>query len=84
MSKVTKPNIIFIIADDLNDAVGAYGGHPQVITPNIDHMAEMGVSFTNAHANSPICGPSRASFLSGLHATTSGYYGYNFIIAEYF
>ena len=74
-----RPNIIFIVADDLNDAVAPYGGHPQVITPNISKMAEMGTMFTNAHANSPICGPSRASFLTGLHATTTGYYGYNFV-----
>lgn len=74
-----KPNIIFIVADDLNDAVTPYGGHPQVVTPNISKMAEVGIMFVNAYANSPICGPSRASFLSGLHAKTTGYFGYNFV-----
>ena len=59
------PNIILIVCDDLNDYVGAFGGQPQIQTPNIDSLAARGVTFLNAFSNSTVCGPSRASFLSG-------------------
>ncbi len=78
-SKNEKPNILFIVCDDLNDAIEPLMGHPQTVTPNLQKLAERGVSFTNAHVNSPICGPSRASFLTGLHPHTTGYFGYNFV-----
>jgi len=76
-SKAKKPNVIFIISDDLNDAVQGMNRHPQSITPNINQFMETGVTFTNAHSNNPICAPSRASFLTGLYPHTSGYYGYD-------
>ena len=72
-----KPNLLFIICDDLNDSVEGMGGHPQAKTPNISRLMKMGTRFTNAHANAPICGPSRASLLSGLYPHTTGYFGYN-------
>jgi arylsulfatase A-like enzyme len=72
-----KPNVVFIICDDLNDAVHGMGGHPQAKTPNLDKLMTKGVRFTNAQSNSPICGPSRASLWSGLYPQTTGYYGYN-------
>jgi len=71
-----KPNLLFIVTDDLNDWVGELGGHPQAHTPNIDELMKRGVSFTNAYSNNPICAPSRASFLTGLYPHTSGYFGY--------
>jgi GH35 family endo-1,4-beta-xylanase len=71
-----RPNLIVIVCDDLNDAVGGFGGHPQARTPNIDRFAKRGVRFTNAASNCPLCGPSRASLWSGLHPNTTGYYGY--------
>jgi len=52
-----KPNVVFIIVDDLNDWIGVMGGHPQTKTPNLDALAEDGVLFTNAHCNAPQCGP---------------------------
>ena len=67
-----QPNVLFIFCDDLNDVV--IGGHPQCISPNIDHLAEMGVSFTNAHTNAPLCAPSRASMVTGLLPSSSGYF----------
>ena len=73
-----RPNVLFVVCDDLNDAVSGMGGHPQARTPNIDRLMGRGMQFTNAQVNVPICGPSRASFLSGLGPWTSGYYGYNF------
>ena len=69
-----KPNVLLIMVDDLNDWTGHLGGHPQTITPNIDQLAARGLSFTNAHTNAPLCGPSRASMLTGLKPSTSGVY----------
>jgi arylsulfatase A-like enzyme len=70
------PNVVFIICDDLNDAIEGMGGHPQAITPNIDKLMNNGVQFTNAQTNVPLCGPSRASLWSGLLPTTTGFYGF--------
>lgn len=72
-----RPNILFIAVDDLNDWIGCMGGHPQVKTPNIDRLAARGVLFTNAHCQSPVCNPSRASLLSGIYPETSGIYFLN-------
>ena len=69
-----KPNVLFIAIDDLNDWVGCLDGHPQAKTPNIDQLARHGTLFTNAHCQGPICGPSRASLLSGLYPHTTGIY----------
>lgn len=64
----TKPklNVLFIVADDLNCALGAYGD-PLAITPNIDKLAKQGLIFNNAHVQYPLCGPSRVSFMTGLY-----------------
>lgn len=72
---VKQPNVLFISIDDLNDWVGGLNGNPQVITPNMDKLFEQGVLFTNAHASQPVCTASRNSLLSGLHPSTSGWYG---------
>jgi len=61
-----KLNVLFIIADDLNCALGAYGD-PLAITPNIDKLAKMGVVFGNTHVQYPLCGPSRVSLMTGLY-----------------
>jgi arylsulfatase A-like enzyme len=71
-----KPNVLFIICDDLNDYVGVLGGHPQARTPNIDRLFKSGVSFTQAHCNIPICAPSRASLFTGLYPHTSRNFGF--------
>ncbi len=68
------PNILLITIDDLNQWVGHLGTHPMVKTPNIDLLASRGVSFSNAHAQAPLCNPSRTSFLTGLRPTTTGVY----------
>ena len=62
-----KPNIILIIADDMNwDDCGAYG-HPYIRTPNIDRLAGNGMRFTNAFVTTSSCSPSRASIITGLY-----------------
>jgi len=73
----TKPNILVIAVDDLNDWVGAFAGHPQALTPNIDRLAARGVRFENAHCQSPVCNPSRASLGVSLYPSTTGIYFLN-------
>jgi choline-sulfatase len=70
-----RPNVLFIAIDDLNDWVGCLGGHPQARTPHIDRLAAGGTLFSNAHVQSPLCNPSRASLLTGLRPSTTGIYG---------
>lgn len=70
----SKPNIIFITVDDLNDWVGVLEGHPQVKTPSIDLLASKGMLFANAHAQTAICNPSRASIMTSLYPSTTGIY----------
>ena len=61
-----KPNVLFIIADDLNCYLSSYG-HYLARTPNLDRLAAEGLKFENAYCNYPICGPSRASMMTGLY-----------------
>ena len=70
-----KPNVLFIAIDDLNDWLGCMNGHPNTLTPNMDKLASQGVLFTNAHCQAPLCGPSRASIMTGLRPSTTGIYG---------
>ncbi len=72
-----KPNVLFIMCDDLNDYVGVLGGHPQARTPNIDRLLKSGVTFTQAHCNIPICAPSRSSLFTGLYPHTSRNFGFD-------
>lgn len=72
-----KPNILLISIDDLNDWVGVMGGHPQLKTPNIDKLASKGMLFTNAHCQSPVCNPSRASMMTSLYPSSTGIYFLN-------
>jgi len=73
-TEITKPNVLLIAVDDLNDWIGVLGGHPQVQTPNIDKLASRGVLFSNAHCQAPVCNPSRASVMTSLYPSTSGIY----------
>ncbi|RED94669.1 sulfatase [Marinoscillum furvescens] len=72
-----KVNILFITVDDLNDWIGVLGGHPQAKTPNIDRLANSGILFSNAHCQSPVCNPSRASMMTSLYPSTTGIYFLN-------
>ncbi|MEM9283287.1 MAG: sulfatase [Verrucomicrobiota bacterium] len=61
-----KPNVLLIAVDDLNDWAG-YRGHEQVISPNMDRLARESVWFSRAYCQYPVCGPSRASLMSGFY-----------------
>jgi arylsulfatase A-like enzyme len=71
-----QPNIIFIFSDDLMTITDAIGGGSQIIAPNIQRLADRGVTFTRACANATVCGPSRASVFTGVLPSTSGHFGY--------
>jgi arylsulfatase A-like enzyme len=58
---VPPPNILMIVVDDMNDWIGALGGHPQAKTPHLDRLAERGLLFANAHVPAPVCNPSRVA-----------------------
>lgn len=70
-----RPNVLFISIDDLNDWEGALQGNQQAITPNLDRLFDQGVLFTNAHCSQAVCTASRNSLLSGIHPSSSGWYG---------
>lgn len=71
------PNVVFLSLDDLNDWVGFLGGHPQVRTPNLDALAARSSTFRHAYCNAPMCGPSRASVLTGMYPHTTGIFDHS-------
>ncbi|MCG8526389.1 MAG: sulfatase [Opitutales bacterium] len=77
--KVESPNILFISIDDLNDWIEPLGGHPNAITPNLNRLTKMGVSFERAYCSAPACNPSRVSIMTGIRPHKSGVYENNSI-----
>ena len=67
-SDVTKPNIIYILADDLGYGDLSCYGQEKFSTPNIDKLAKEGMLFTQHYSGAPVCAPSRSALLSGLHS----------------
>lgn len=61
-----RPNIPFILCDNLNPNVLGCAGHAMVKTPNIDRLASQGTYFTNCYCGSPVCVPARAGLISGM------------------
>ena len=67
-----RPNILMLFSDEHNAFLSGFMGHSVVETPNLDRLAAEGVTFDNAYCNSPLCSPSRQSFMAGLHCHEIG------------
>ncbi len=77
-----QPNILLIISDDLNTRIGPYLEIDKH-TPNLDRLANEGVRFTRTYCQYPLCGPSRASLMSGLYPETNGVIGNSHVLGSY-
>ena len=64
----SKPNIVYIMSDELAYYEVGYMGHQQLKTPRIDRIAAEGLRFTNALAGAPVCAPLRCNLMTGKHA----------------
>jgi len=67
-----RPNVLFMICDDLNNAIAGLGRRPCAPAPNLQRLMRGGVRFPNAHNNCPVCLPSRSSLFSGLYPHRTG------------
>ncbi len=72
VARSQRPSVLFLNIDDWNDWNSVIKGHPQAITPNLEHFAARSVTFTRAICSSPVCFPSRTSLFSGLHPSRTG------------
>jgi arylsulfatase A-like enzyme len=70
----SRPNVLFISIDDLNDYISPLDNHPGIRTPNFDRLAKRSVTFANAHCAAPACHPSRVAVMTGVHPIRSGIY----------
>ena len=64
---IDRPNIVYILADDLGYGELGSFGQTEIETPNIDLLASEGMIFTNHYSGSPVCAPSRSVLMTGLH-----------------
>jgi arylsulfatase A-like enzyme len=71
-----RPNVLFILVDDLRPELGAYGVE-RAVTPNIDRLASQGVLFERAYTQQAVCAPSRAVLLTGLRPDSTRIYDLN-------
>ena len=72
--ELSRPNVLFIAIDDLNDYALGLNAEYRAPTPNMDRLARRGTLFTNAHCAAPVCNPSRVSVITGVSPSTSGVY----------
>ncbi len=68
-----KPNYIIILADDLGFGDVGFNGSTQIKTPNMDHLAKIGVMFTQGYVSSAVCAPSRAGLMTGINQVKFGF-----------
>ena len=74
---ISKPNIIFILADDLGYGdLSCYNKASKISTPNLDNLATEGIRFTNAHAAASVCTPSRYALPTALILKMAEYFGH--------
>ena len=73
--EAAKPNVLFIVIDDMNDWISLLDSQSPIKTPNLERLAKRGTLFTNAYCISAACNPSRVATLTGLRPSTSGVYG---------
>lgn len=78
----SRPNVIFFATDDLNAWINPLG-YEQAVTPNLERLANMGITFTNAQAPGAYCAPSRTAIFTGLHASTTGCYNDELYFYDY-
>ena len=67
-----RPNLVFVLVDQLRLQSCGYAGDPRARTPTLDRLAKSGMSFNNAVSTSPVCGAYRASLMTGKYASTTG------------
>jgi arylsulfatase A-like enzyme len=78
-----RPNVIVLLADDMQTGITGYEGHPVIKTPNIDKLAKDGTVFTQGFATSAICAPSRTTLLTGLYERRHGHnFGSKSVLTE--
>jgi len=73
--EAAKPNVLFIVIDDMNDWISLLDPQSPIKTPNLERLAKRGTLFTKAYCISAACNPSRVATLTGLRPSTSGVYG---------
>ena len=74
-AEAAKPNVLFIVVDDMNDGISLLDPKTPIKTPNLERLAKRGMLFTKAYCISAACNPSRVATLTGLRPSTSGVYG---------
>ena len=70
----SKPNVLFISVDDLNDYISPLNNHPGIKTHHFDRLSKRSVTFANAHCAATACHPSRVAVMTGVHPVRSGIY----------
>lgn len=71
-SAAEKPNILWLLAEDIGPEALSHSGTPEAKTPVLDQLARDGVNFTRAYTSAPVCSPSRSALITGMYATTIG------------
>tara|TARA_R110002096_G_scaffold400804_2_gene597514 strand:- start:4593 stop:6074 length:1482 start_codon:yes stop_codon:yes gene_type:complete len=79
--KTEKPNVLLLYMDDLRPELASFGAS-QMVSPNIDALAEKAIQFNNAYCNVPVCGASRASMLTGMLPTKTRFLNYNTFVEK--